>query len=284
MHSLASEHGVPIFGESGKINKGWAGQTVERYLGLPLNSSRSPNLGTWELKVVPLKRDKIGKLKVKETMAITMLDPKEVRDKDFCDSHLFTKLRKIITVAREVGDSSESVSNVVGVHAFELEGTHLFDKVSADYNLIREKIRNGIDLSGRMGVYVQPRTKGTGHGSTSRAFYARKELVEFLIGQREAPIKPLPETVNRQFDLFQLFPAALGVNRDIPVASQETLEDCAWHAGANNLKNRLNLDALMIGLPSNQSGKGRHKCPYCAFEAGFRAGIASTKSRQSNRS
>jgi hypothetical protein len=33
-----------------------------------------------------------------------------------------------------------------------------------------------------MGVLVQPRTKGPGHGSTSRAFYARARLVGRILG------------------------------------------------------------------------------------------------------
>jgi len=33
-----------------------------------------------------------------------------------------------------------------------------------------------------MGVLVQPRTKGPGHGSTSRAFYARKIFVAHILG------------------------------------------------------------------------------------------------------
>lgn len=37
------------------------------------------------------------------------------------------------------------------------------------------------ELTGGMGVYIQPRTKGAWHGSTSRAFYARtKFLAEFI--------------------------------------------------------------------------------------------------------
>ena len=49
--------------------------------------------------------------------------------------------------------------------------------VKNDYNLVRETLLNpmlGFDaLTGSMGKYIQPRTKGAGHGSTSRAFYAR---------------------------------------------------------------------------------------------------------------
>lgn len=42
---VAQQHGVTIFVE-GRKNKGWAGHTLERYLGLPLNSSRAPNFGS----------------------------------------------------------------------------------------------------------------------------------------------------------------------------------------------------------------------------------------------
>ena len=34
------------------------------------------------------------------------------------------------------------------------------------------------------------------------------------------------------------------------------------------------MDVIMIGLPANQSGKGRHKCAYCAYEAGYEDAIA----------
>jgi hypothetical protein len=32
-----------------------------------------------------------------------------------------------------------------------------------------------------MGKYIQPRTKGSGHGSTSRAFYARTSFLKKLL-------------------------------------------------------------------------------------------------------
>jgi hypothetical protein len=36
-------------------------------------------------------------------------------------------------------------------------------------------------LTGRMGKFIQPRTKGAGHGSTSRAFYARPLFLKQFI-------------------------------------------------------------------------------------------------------
>lgn len=54
----------------------------------------------------------------------------------------------------------------------------------ADYELVRDTIRTkGFkELTGKMGVLVQPRTKGPGHGSTSRAFYARTGFVTHILG------------------------------------------------------------------------------------------------------
>lgn len=50
-------------------------------------------------------------------------------------------------------------------------------------------------------------------------------------------------------------------------------KDCVKHAGQSNAANRDRLDQTMSELPDNQSGKGRHKCPYCAYEAGFNRGF-----------
>ena len=49
--------------------------------------------------------------------------------------------------------------------------------------------------------------------------------------------------------------------------------DCPRHAGEMNLSRRKNLDAVCRDLPNNQSGVGRHKCVYCAYEEGYRAGL-----------
>lgn len=88
LREIAEERSVTVW-SGDKMNKGWAGHAVERYLGLPLNSSQSPNLGSWELKIVPLTASPDGVCAVKETMAITMLDPEEVLAKPFEESHLF---------------------------------------------------------------------------------------------------------------------------------------------------------------------------------------------------
>ena len=176
---LSDVLGIPIKGPSGKVNKGWAGQTVERYLGLPINSSRSPNLGSWELKVIPARIDANNEIQIKETMAITMIDPVEVQRKSFEESHLFNKLNKVIVVIREhTDDNSRSV--VLNCQSLHLKDSIYFDKVKEDYEEVQEALRQDTPLTGRMGTYIQPRTKGAGHGSTSRAFYARRSFLQTL--------------------------------------------------------------------------------------------------------
>ncbi|MDE2764932.1 MAG: MutH/Sau3AI family endonuclease, partial [Chloroflexota bacterium] len=213
-----------------------------------INSSRSPNFGSWELKVVPLVL-KNGEPAVKETMAITMLDPDEVAAKPFEESHVFGKLRIMVAVARLREDDEESRSTCRLVHAFDLQETALYDAVAEDYHDIQRAIReHGFDnLSGVMGRYIQPRTKGAGHGSTSRAFYARKEFVEYIIGMKPSP----PAQVSPPF----------------------SEQDCPIHAGQTNTASREPLDARIGLLPANQSGVGRHKCPYCAYERGYQQAL-----------
>ncbi len=181
--ALAAQLGVTIWKE-GKLNKGWAGHVIERYLGLPLNSAQSPNFGSWELKIVPLKRLKNGKIVPKETMAITMIDPVNVLQKPFEESHLLAKLQKIVVCARMFESKAEESSILVSVGTFNLDNPAIYKQVKADYEDVRQVIRTrGFEaLTGRMGVLVQPRTKGPGHGSTSRAFYARKQFVAMILG------------------------------------------------------------------------------------------------------
>jgi DNA mismatch repair protein MutH len=70
------------------------------------------------------------------------------------------------------------------VSTFDLDNPNTYQQVKTDYDLVRDAIKHkGFDaLTGKMGVLVQPRTKGPGHGSISRAFYARKNFVAHILG------------------------------------------------------------------------------------------------------
>ena len=179
---LANQYEVTVF-KGEKPNKGWAGHVLERHLNLPINSAQAPNFGSWELKVIPLKYIKSGELRIKETMAITMIDAYNVEHTDFQDSHLFTKLRKLIVAARIWESQQEERSVLHIVTTFDLDNPEIYSQIEADYDLVRATIRTkGFSaLTGKMGVYIQPRTKGPGHGSTSRAFYARTTFLKQFI-------------------------------------------------------------------------------------------------------
>jgi len=187
-HELAKKYNIEILGASGKVNKGWAGHVIERFLSLPLNSAQSPNFGSWELKVIPLKKLKNGKLTLKETMAITMIDPVNVVQKPFEESHLYAKLRKIVVVARTVGSNVDEPSYFYDVFEIDLSNEEIYNQVEEDYESVRNILKqyeNPYDgltkLNGKMGIYIQPRTKGSGHGSISRAFYARKSFLNLFL-------------------------------------------------------------------------------------------------------
>ncbi len=60
------------------------------------------------------------------------------------------------------------------------ETDELIQEIKTDYDFIRNKlIKKGFkSLTGKDGKWIQARTKGAGHGSISRAFYARTSLVK----------------------------------------------------------------------------------------------------------
>jgi DNA mismatch repair protein MutH len=191
LRPLADLYGVTVW-KDGHKNKGWAGQVIERYLGLPQNSLQAPDFGTWELKVVPLVLTSDGSLHVKESMAITMIEPAEVVANRFADSHLYDKLRSLVVVARIFTDVADSSSIMHSAAEFDLNDPAICKQVEADYETIRELIRShGINsLTGDTGKYVQARTKGRGHGSTSRAFYARALFVAHILNLQKLAWMP----------------------------------------------------------------------------------------------
>lgn len=57
------------------------------------------------------------------------------------------------------------------------------------------------------------------------------------------------------------------------------MANCPIHSGQDNFHTRKKLDRIMNVLDNNQSGKGRHKCPYCAYEKGFKEGYSRAKKK-----
>ena len=182
LRALADEFGVTVWKE-GRKNKGWAGHVLERYLGLAQNSRQAPDFGTWDLKLVSLRHAPDGALRVKETMAITMLEPAEVVSNQFEDSHLYDKLRRLVVASRIFENTLDTRSVLHSAAKFDLDDPAFFVAVKEDYELIRATIRERgfAALTGDLGRLIQARTKGRGHGSTSRAFYARTTFIARML-------------------------------------------------------------------------------------------------------
>lgn len=177
---LAEKFGITTY-KNGKQNKGWKGLVLERLAGLENNNEKAPNGLGFELKSVAFWKDKSGKLIPKETMAITMINPKELEETPFFKSHCWEKLKSLVFCAVMWNGHNAKTAELLDVESLDFsEDDEIIKMIEADYELVREKLKKDgfTNLTGRYGKLIQPRTKGAGHGSISRAFYARKELVQ----------------------------------------------------------------------------------------------------------
>jgi len=186
LRKLALQYRITTY-ETGKQNKGWKGLILERLAGLQTNISKAPNGLSYELKSVSFRYVK-GKLTPKETMAITMINPKELKEQKFFKSHCWEKLKSIVFCAVMWHGKNSNNAELLKVTSLDFSKTDdLIKEIKADYDFIRNKlIKEGFDaLTGKDGKWIQARTKGTGginpksekRRPITRAFYARKELV-----------------------------------------------------------------------------------------------------------
>lgn len=184
---LAPKFGIQPF-KNGKQNKGWKGLVLERLAGLQTNVSKAPNGLTYELKSVSFHEIK-GILVPKETMAITMINPEELKAHSFFESHVWAKLKTIVFCAVQWDGLNAKGSKLLRVASLDFaEDDELIQEIRADYDFIRAKlIKDGFAvLTGKDGKWIQARTKGIGginprtgkRRPITRAFYARTILVK----------------------------------------------------------------------------------------------------------
>ena len=187
LRKLALEHGITTY-ETGKQNKGWKGLVLERLAGLQTNISKAPNGLTYELKSVAFRTVK-GELVPKETMAITMINPEELKAHSFFESHVWAKLKTIVFCAVQWNGKNSEAGELLKVTSLDFaEDDELIKEIKADYDFIRAKlIKDGFGaLTGKDGKWIQARTKGIGginprtgqRRPITRAFYARIKLVK----------------------------------------------------------------------------------------------------------
>ena len=182
LSELAVKHGVTTY-KDGKQNKGWKGLTLEHLAGLDNNNKQAPNGLGFELKSTAFYQVK-GDWTPKETFAITMINPTVLQATPFFKSHCWEKLKSLIYCAVSWTGKHNEKSELLKVQSFDfLESDTLIQEIEADYEFIRNKLATqGFSaLTGKDGKWIQARTKGVGHGSTSRAFYARKGLIKEII-------------------------------------------------------------------------------------------------------
>ena len=142
----------------------------------------------WMEYIRPIVRNPQRHWQVKEPMAITMIDPRNVAETPFDHSHLLDKLRALLVCAREWKSNQDEESRLIKLGTFDLADGEIFRQVQADYELVQKTIRNegAKALTGWMGNLVQPRSKGPGHGVVSHAFYARTTFVARMLKLSDA--------------------------------------------------------------------------------------------------
>lgn len=169
---IGKEYTLPI-----TKNKGLPGLFLEDLLGIP-HTSNCLDCSDGELKLFPVKKLKNGTLVPKETMAITMLSKDELRTNDFKTSKCYKKMCRMLVVPYyRAGDIIRFMDPVI-IHDQSVEFREVYNTIESDYNQIRKDyLEKGI-LQSKTGVLLQTRTKGAGHGTTSRAFYIRQGFMK----------------------------------------------------------------------------------------------------------
>jgi len=164
------------------INKGMAGFLVETLAGIP-PTSNCLDCEDGEVKCFPLKRLSNGKMSPKETIAVTMIQTESLRSVAWTESNAFRKLANCLYIPYLREDDATITLFKPFVFRLDVESP-VYHQLESDYNAIAAafKERGSLAASSSLGVYLQNRTKGAGHGSTSRAFYLRPVFIkEFIL-------------------------------------------------------------------------------------------------------
>ena len=116
-------------------------------------------------------------------MSITTIGTDYLKQTDFENSQLYSKLREIIIAARIWESQREERSILHSVTTIDLDNPEVYRQIKEDYALVRETIQTqGFSaVTGKMRVYIQPKAIVPGHGMDSIAFYARTNFLKKMI-------------------------------------------------------------------------------------------------------
>jgi DNA mismatch repair protein MutH len=177
IYALLAPHAGKSFVCTLTKNKGVAGFLVESLAGIPQSSS-CLDCEDGEVKCFPLKRLKNGKLVPKETIAVTMIQQERLTSTAWADSNAYKKLQNCLYIPYLRVDPDNIT--LYTPYVFNIAPSMpIYAALNADYDAIVTHARTTGSLSdsSRIGIYLQNRTKGAGHGSTSRAFYLRPSFI-----------------------------------------------------------------------------------------------------------
>lgn len=192
--TLAAKHGVTI-SRDGKVNKGWVGQTLDRVSNTINLNAQAPDGSDFELKSVHvIKRD--DEWLPKETIAITMFNPKKILEETFLESHLWQKLQRLILVGHSYPDNRRDSAFVRFISPVDVSDNHLICEISSFWRNIQKAVKEGgiasYSSKGTSKGFVQLRTKGSGRTTSvcpvtgeqfkTRAFYATKPFIVYVRG------------------------------------------------------------------------------------------------------
>ncbi|MCB0406168.1 MAG: hypothetical protein KDD51_15410 [Bdellovibrionales bacterium] len=194
LYELAQSYGITVL-RNGRLNKGWAGQTLERVAGLSTNNSAGRDGADFELKSTTLVQRK-GIWRPRETIKVTTLNPLRILDEEFDTSALWTKLSRLILVGCSYPSPTHcEVVRVASVNTADTETKQALEGFWLDVKntVCNGEIRDYKNL-GSSDDLLQLRPTGTSRDLSlcpitqeyfpSCAFYATKRLIErfFAVG------------------------------------------------------------------------------------------------------
>ena len=169
------EYTLPI-----TANKGQPGTFLEEILGIP-HTSNCLDCSDGELKTFPVKRLKNGTLVPKESIAVTMLSTEELKGCEFQASKCCKKMGKMLIVPYLRTADTICFLEPRIIDRENEKYRELYSVLEADYGEIRKQYLETGVLQSKTGKFLQNRTKGAGHGSTSRAYYLRPAFMKQCI-------------------------------------------------------------------------------------------------------
>ena len=191
LYDLAREHSVTIE-RSGKKNKGWAGQTLEKIVHLESGNLQIPDGLDFELKSTTLLKSPQG-WKPKETIKVTQLKPDLLLEESFETSALWKKLQRLIVVGLEY--PSPGICHVVNINCIDIREPNLVNEIRSFWEEVQHHLLSGeMPRSPNLGTsedLIQLRPAGDGKGFSVcpvtrehfplRAFYATKRLISKIL-------------------------------------------------------------------------------------------------------